>query len=314
VAKKAAAAAAAKAAKKPKPAVKGGKGKKSKKGKKSASKKGKKSKKSKKSAAKSKTGMLQTKAGSRGVDVAQKTSKKQWQCLKKAGWEWAVVRGFQSRNKPDPNAAKTLKAARAAGYKRKQLGVYFYPCAKCGKPKKQLRSMLKQLKKQGVHKHFSTIWLDIEGEWPTAKLTKKETKARAAQKAAKKAVAAPTPAPAVAGSKKAAGKKGKKQPTSKPTRFSKSRKFFRSLLEECAKLKRYNCGVYTSAKDWSSIMGKKPIKSAAKLPLWYPHVEDVPTSSTDAFEAFGGWSKPQFKQYSQKQNVCGVKVDVNVRA
>ena len=165
---------------------------------------------------------------------------------------------------------------------------------------------------------LARVRLDIEGEWPTAKATKKEKKAKAAAKAAKAAKAAVkaiAPAPAPAAAKKAAGGK-KKQPVSKAkkTRFSKSRKFFRALLAECAKLKRYNCGVYTSAKDWSSIMGNKPVKGASKLPLWYPHVEEVPTSSTEAFESFAGWKAPFFKQYSQKQNVCGVKVDVNVRA
>jgi len=200
--------------------------------------------------------------GSRGVDVAQRTNKKQWKSLKKAGWDWAVVRGFNSRDKPDANAARSLKSARAAGYKRRQLGVYFYPCAKCGHPKKQLHAMIKQLKNQGVHKHFSTIWLDIEGSWPNGKLTKKQIAAKKAAAAAAKKKAAAAPKPAVAGSQvptKKGGKKGKKQPKTPRDQYTDSRSFFRSLLRACRKLKRYECGVYTTGKDWTRIMGSRPM-------------------------------------------------------
>jgi len=142
------------------------------------------------------------------------------------------------------------------------------------------------------------------------------------------------PLPAVAGAKAAAklvkkakggknNKKGtkanskKKQPISlKRDQYTASRSFFRTLLRECHKLKRYECGVYTTPKEWARIMGPRPIAALQKhaTPLWYPNVEIVPSADTTNFEAFGGWTKSWSKQYSQNQNVCGVKVDVNVRA
>jgi hypothetical protein len=120
-----------------------------------------------------------------------------------------------------------------------------------------------------------------------------------------------TAAKAKRGGKHAKKAKKPKAPV-KPTKYTRNRKFFRQLLKECRKLKRYTCGVYTTKSDWAAIMGKRPMKvlrgktkkgKKIHTPLWYPNVEEVPTASTDNFEAFGGWKKPFFKQYSQKQNV-----------
>jgi len=277
---------------------------------------------------------MKVKKGSRGIDVAQKTTKKQWKCLKNAGWDWAVVRGFRSSNKPDAHVATSLKHARDAGFSRRKLGVYLYPCAKCGDAKGQLHRMVKHLKNKGVANHFSTIWLDIEGSyWPTGKPKRKHQRkqrkyqrsaaaiaadaALASRQAAAAAPIRPVAAPAAKStiSKRKHNGKGKAKGKKRAgKRFRKSRAFFRELVRACRGLKKYRCGVYTSAKSWHSIMGKTPIVVAKDMPLWYPNYELTPNAATDDFEGFAGWNKAWAKQYSENQNVCGVSVDVNVRA
>jgi len=105
--------------------------------------------------------------GIRGVDLSTLASKKSLKCLKEAGWDFVVVRAYQSNNKPDVNAPASLKNAAAAGYKPQSLGVYLFPCAKCGNPRAQLNGMIRHLEKNGAAKLFKRIWLDVEGSyWP----------------------------------------------------------------------------------------------------------------------------------------------------
>jgi len=85
-------------------------------------------------------------------------------------------------------------------------------------------------------------------------------------------------------------------------------------VRACRALKKYRCGVYTNSKAWHAIMGKRPMVIAKGMPLWYPQVDTTPSAETDDFEGFGGWNAPWSKQYSENQNVCGMSVDVNVRA
>lgn len=283
------------------------------KGKRKAKKALKKLKKAAKKGKKSNTKKLGMRAnqGSRGIDVAQKTTKKHWQCLKKAGWDWAVVRGFRASNRPDPHAARSLKLAAKAGFGRRKLGVYLYPCAKCGDAKGQVDRMVKHLKNHGAHRLFSTIWLDVEGRfWPAPKPTKKHRAAALAARRAAAVAAAKVNGPAgVVAPPPPLVKKPKQS-----SRYGEARAFFRSLVKACRAHKRYRCGVYTSGAQWKSIMGKRPIRMAKKMPLWYPQFDVTPSAETGDFEGFSGWDKAWAKQYSENQNVCGLSVDVNVRA
>jgi len=110
--------------------------------------------------------------GMRGIDVSTLIPKGSavsgLSCLRQKGWKWLSVRAYQSSDKVDPNAAKTLKNAVAVGYTPEELSVYIFPCAKCGGAARQLKAMVAALDKAGVGKAFSTIWLDVENAslWP----------------------------------------------------------------------------------------------------------------------------------------------------
>jgi hypothetical protein len=50
-----------------------------------------------------------------GVDVSQLYSISNYECLKKVGYNFAIIRGFCSYGGPDHNAVQSLKNAKAAG-------------------------------------------------------------------------------------------------------------------------------------------------------------------------------------------------------
>lgn len=89
-----------------------------------------------------------------------------------------------------------------------------------------------------------------------------------------------------------------------------NQKFFQSLLDGCTAA-GVNCAVYTSASQWQPIMGIA-YSGGAALPLWYAHYDNQTTFSD--FKPFSGWTKPVIKQYAGDVTVCGLDVDVNVKA
>jgi GH25 family lysozyme M1 (1,4-beta-N-acetylmuramidase) len=66
-------------------------------------------------------------------------------------------------------------------------------------------------------------------------------------------------------------------------------------------------GIYTSKSQWEPIMGTTTAFSS--LPLWYPHYDGSPSFSD--FSAFGGWTKPNIKQFRGDANLCSADVDEN---
>lgn len=49
-----------------------------------------------------------------------------------------------------------------------------------------------------------------------------------------------------------------------------------------------------------------------QLPLWYPHYNDIPSFSDWDQYAFGNWTGPTMKQYSDSGSMCnqdGVDLD-----
>jgi len=66
-------------------------------------------------------------------------------------------------------------------------------------------------------------------------------------------------------------------------------------------------GVYTSASQWTPIMGSSTAGSI--YPVWYAHYDGV--KSFADFTAFGGWKTPYMKQYQGDATVCGVGIDEN---
>jgi GH25 family lysozyme M1 (1,4-beta-N-acetylmuramidase) len=70
-------------------------------------------------------------------------------------------------------------------------------------------------------------------------------------------------------------------------------------------------GIYASSYMWNQIMGASDrCNKFVDLPLWYPHYDNV-TSFSD-FKPFGGWTKPDIKQYQGTVVLCGIDgVDLN---
>ncbi|KAL5477262.1 hypothetical protein EMCRGX_G024031 [Ephydatia muelleri] len=97
-------------------------------------------------------------AGTYGVDVSTLVSESDFTCLKANGFEFAIVRGFQSNGVPDSNAPTTIANARAAGIP--YVDAYLFPCPRCSSSAAtQVASMVDKLSGS----NYGMIWLDIEG-------------------------------------------------------------------------------------------------------------------------------------------------------
>lgn len=69
-------------------------------------------------------------------------------------------------------------------------------------------------------------------------------------------------------------------------------------------------GVYASEYMWGRIMGDSCHVGADKAsPLWYAHYDHRPSFSD--FQPFGGWSKPNVKQYWDGVGYCGINADAD---
>ncbi len=89
--------------------------------------------------------------------------------------------------------------------------------------------------------------------------------------------------------------------------YADNKAFFQSMLQGAAATGA-KFGIYSSAYMWSSIFGNG-YTLGGNLPLWYAHYDNSPSFSD--FKAFGGWSRPAIKQYSDKAGLCGVGYDRN---
>ncbi|XP_065846642.1 probable GH family 25 lysozyme 5 isoform X2 [Oscarella lobularis] len=92
----------------------------------------------------------------KGVDVSTIVSKSQFECLKKEGYSFAIVRAHRSTGELDESARGTLENAQAAGMS--DVDVYLFPCYCCGNPAEQVSKTVNSLK----NLHYRTLWLDIE--------------------------------------------------------------------------------------------------------------------------------------------------------
>jgi len=175
--------------------------------------------------------------------------------MKQNGFDFAVMRCYQSVGHTDPNCVSTIKSAWAGGMAH--VDAYLFPCTSCGNAASQMDATVNLLRSNGAT--FGMIWLDIEGPgtyW---------------------------------GSDQAA-----------------NRAFFEDLVA-AGKADGVTLGVYTSASQWVPIMGD--YTGGASLPLWYAHYDGNPSFSD--FSGFGGWTKPNIKQYRGDVTLCGTGVDYN---
>lgn len=95
-----------------------------------------------------------------GIDVSAYVDT--WSCIKSSGYDFAIIRGYQSFGVVDPNAARTIANAKAAGIA--YVDTYFFPCVPCGNPASQADTFWAAL--GGT---FGMVWLDIEvAQWSTS--------------------------------------------------------------------------------------------------------------------------------------------------
>ena len=94
-----------------------------------------------------------------GVDISQPLDGSTATCLKNAGYDKMIARGYKSSGSVDGAMCGSMKAAQNAGM---QVGVYLFPCPTCGDPSGQVQSVANALRDCGIYD--STIWLDIEGQ------------------------------------------------------------------------------------------------------------------------------------------------------
>ena len=130
-----------------------------------------------------------------GVDVSQATSKSSWgktksllslalnnwsysffvDCAKSNGYNFAIVRVYQSSGKCDPNGPSNINNAWSAGFAH--VDGYIFPCYSCGNPKKQVDDTISYLSSHGIMFEgaangtvssstgvkYGMLWFDVEG-------------------------------------------------------------------------------------------------------------------------------------------------------
>lgn len=71
-----------------------------------------------------------------------------------------------------------------------------------------------------------------------------------------------------------------------------------------------NPAIYATAYMWQTIFGaRNACPQAAAVQLWYAHYDG--SASFSDFGAFGGWSRPNIKQFQGDTTLCGAGVDKN---
>ena len=90
---------------------------------------------------------------------------------------------------------------------------------------------------------------------------------------------------------------------------SENQAFLRAMVDEGKKL-GISAGVYTNWNSWGSIMGRSYNYAHSQgLPNWYAHYDNDKTFSD--YQSFGGWTKPNMKQYIGNARSCNAGVDYN---
>ncbi len=77
-----------------------------------------------------------------GVDLSQRTYSSSFNCMVNSGYNFAIVRIYQSNGHPDPNAAASINDAWAGGMS--YVDGYIFPCYSCGNPAQQVKLLTTQ--------------------------------------------------------------------------------------------------------------------------------------------------------------------------
>ena len=89
-----------------------------------------------------------------GVDVSELFSTSTYQCMKNAGYHYAIIRGYRSYGGLDNNAVQGLTNAKAAGL---TTDVYLFPCRS-----KSATAQVDQMFAGISANLFGMVWIDVE--------------------------------------------------------------------------------------------------------------------------------------------------------
>jgi hypothetical protein len=75
-------------------------------------------------------------------------------------------------------------------------------------------------------------------------------------------------------------------------------------------------GIYSSHHSWLPIVGAS-CTALSRLPLWYPHYDRRAACDDYSKYAFGGWTSPRWKQFTDRAGTdpigaCGLPLDTSV--
>lgn len=195
----------------------------------------------------------------KGVDVSTLQSVATWQCIKNAGYQFAIPRAYKSFGAMDANGPANVKNARAAGIP--YVDIYMFPCRG-----KSATAQVNELINGMGNSNYGQIWLDVETNPSSGCSWNSFSKASNCQ--------------------------------------------FVTELVNAVKAKGKKPGIYSNYYMWESIMGSaKACPGVANVPLWYAHYDNLAAFSD--FKPFGGWTKPNMKQYKGDTVACGAGVDLN---
>ena len=85
------------------------------------------------------------------------------------------------------------------------------------------------------------------------------------------------------------------------------------IAEAVAACGSFPRGIYTGRWWWAPNTGDS--RDFAHLPLWHAEYTASPAvlPDFDAFQGYGGWTRPQMWQFQGTTSLCGVTVDLNLR-
>eukprot|EP01133_Synstelium_polycarpum_P004256 gene4256-4966_t len=94
-----------------------------------------------------------------GVDISSVSDIPDFTCLKSSGYDFAIVRGYESIGQVDTNGPHSVYNARDGGMA--DVDIYIFPCFSCGNGAGQVETMVNYF--ESFQADYGMVWFDIEG-------------------------------------------------------------------------------------------------------------------------------------------------------